>query len=255
MSAVNGFPPRSRSDDNMTTRRRWAMWALALIPAAMVLAQVPPDEAARLLEEMKQRDALARADRLERRLTEAQKEIDRLQGELASAQVALSQAKAAAEASAARIRHLEDQLAFTGISRSHALDGSLDAVPEVTARQLQIVGERFVGRQVKLSDCSFATVHGNYTNIVPDVEPLTDDRWQILRQSHAEKWIGLIFTDAGGHHYFHAYAPKDRFADFLLGLARGTRLNIAGVIAPMLSPDADSQDRHVLICESIVPAP
>jgi hypothetical protein len=47
MSADNGFPPRFRRDDKMTTRRRWAMWALALIPAAMVLAQVPPDEAAR----------------------------------------------------------------------------------------------------------------------------------------------------------------------------------------------------------------
>jgi hypothetical protein len=32
-------------------------------------------------------------------------------------------------------------------------------------------------------------------------------------------------------------------------------LNITGVIAPMLDPEADSADRHVLICESIVPVP
>lgn len=241
----------------MTAKRRWAMWTLAIcmIPAALALAQVPPEEAARLLEEMKQRDALARADRLERRLAEAQKEIERLSSELVQAQAALVDAKKAAEASKARVHELEDQLAFVGVSRSAALDGALGDVPEVSARQLQIVGERFVGRTVKMSNCTFSTAHGNYTNIVPDIEPQPDGRVQILRQSHPERWVGLIFTDAAGHHFFHAYAPKDRFADLVLGLSRGTRLNITGVIAPMLKPDADSPDRYVLICDSIELAP
>lgn len=241
----------------MATKRRWAVWMLAIcvIPAARAFTQVPPEEAARLLEEMKQRDALARADRLERRLADAQKEIARLNDELAQAQAALIEAKKAAEASQARIRELEDQLVFTGIARSATLDGSLLDVPEVSARQLQIVGERFVGRKVKLSDCTFSTAHGNYTSIVPDIEPLHDGRVEISRQNHPERWVGLIFTDSAGNHFFHAYAPKDQFADLVLGLSRGTKLNITGVIAPMLNPDADSPDRYVLICKTIELAP
>jgi uncharacterized coiled-coil protein SlyX len=221
--------------------------------------QKSPEEMTKALEEMKQRDAESRADRLERRLAEAIREIDRLTGDLAAANAALAQARAETEHVRQRARDLEEQLRLYGaVPRVAAIASPDGDIPLVSARQIQITGERYIGKPVRLVGCTFSTAHANYTNTVPGIERQPDGSIRILRSNDPPRWIGLIFTDANGNHFFHAYASKDRYAELLLGLKRGTKIDISAVVVPTLAPPEsvdDPADRYALICESIEVAP
>jgi hypothetical protein len=228
--------------------------ALALC-SAPAQGQMTTAEKLKALEEMKQRDAQSRADRIERRLAEANQEIQQLRDELAAATAALDQAKAETAQAHQRARELQDQLALYGAVPHDAGDPIVAGeTPMVTARQIQITGERFAGMAVRLAGCTFATAHANYTSTVPGIEKQADGSYRIQRTNNADNWIGLIFTDANGNHFFHAYAPKDRYADLLLAMQRGTKIDITGVVVPTLMPgteEGDPADRFALICETI----
>ena len=131
-------------------------------------------------------------------------------------------------------------------SESKSGDGD---VPEVTAKQIEVMGSRWAGRRVRMSNCYFLGVDTWFVEYLEDA--LADDPppGGVQPEPEPEGWVGFYFDDQRGDVVQYGYAAMERFGDQIVALKRGSRIRVAGVVVRMIGPLGDVV--YGLVCDEV----
>jgi len=125
----------------------------------------------------------------------------------------LSRLKSTADSEKQKLLAEIKRLSVFAPSNSLAAD---DGIPTVTTDRVNALLSEYDGKQVKMLNCRFLGV---------DRDGATD-----RIQGGNDKWISFDFQDSKGKYFHHAFASKENFAEFLLSLQKGEKLNLQGTI-------------------------
>ena len=120
--------------------------------------------------------------------------------------------------------------------------GATDKAIEITYKRLAVFGEDYVGKKVRFSDASFMGISQTYISRFPMVQIRTDGLITTYRKDEANKWVNFRFDgnpEARGTEEmcFYTLANKKQWAEFLLGLNRGNRIHIEGIVVDLPTDD------------------
>ena len=117
--------------------------------------------------------------------------------------------------------------------------------PEIALKHLMAVGERYVGKPVKLLSARFGGISNSGITSIPGVMVGTNGLLTRYDKKAADAWVGFTIIDRDGEIDFggHFFAPKDKWVDALLEMDKEQLVNIAGVVTEL----ENSQDFGVLV--------
>lgn len=104
---------------------------------------------------------------------------------------------------------------------------------EVTLKQLAITGEKYEGKPVLLKNIAFLEVNNGWVELLPGVTLATNGSLSRINTTEMDKWVGFYVRSDDGEMFQLMYAPKGRFADMLIRLERGEKLDIEGEVVKL----------------------
>jgi hypothetical protein len=114
-----------------------------------------------------------------------------------------------------------------------------DSVPSVTAKMLEVFGEKYRGKTVQMSGCRFVDVDSGYANMLAD-------------GFHAPEYrdrCGFFVRDSKGDLFQLAFASKDTYGTTLLELKCGAAVALKGKCVEL--PGHPGFGKYALICTEI----
>lgn len=108
-----------------------------------------------------------------------------------------------------------------------------DSIPEVTFKKLDIVGERYRRKRVKVVGCRFKKLSTIYLDSLPSVRVSTDGLLTTIKTAEYEKWFGMWLEDKEGESYFKIFAMKAAWVDTFLEMKGDQLLNISGRVVEL----------------------
>lgn len=105
--------------------------------------------------------------------------------------------------------------------------------PEIKSKHLETVGERYVGKQVKMLTVRFAGLNSIWLTQIPGVMVSSNGLVTQYNKKAVEAWVGFFINDRNGELCQFVFAPKDAWADKLLEMEKGQLLNLVGVVTEM----------------------
>lgn len=109
---------------------------------------------------------------------------------------------------------------------AHEAEEAEKNAPEVTMAQLKIVGERYDGKLVKVTNCRFGGADNIWVDQLPGVTVWSNGIQSVIRKNELESWVG--FRVGQDDSYGEMFAVKADFADILLAMKRGEKLSLYG---------------------------
>jgi hypothetical protein len=158
--------------------------------------------------------------------------------------------RADATLKAARLQAEGDRLEAQKLAATRQAAAAEAAIPVVSAKELETVGERFDKKTVKMPGCTFVEVDNFWVNAMPGVTVSANGLVSMIDRREHEKWIGLNVRDSKGDFYNYAFASKQAYADMLLKLKEGQPLNLRGVVIEL-----DGINERGLVCTHIEVVP
>lgn len=118
--------------------------------------------------------------------------------------------------------------------------------PEIKSKHLATVGERYVGKRVKLLSASFRQLEKTWLTQIPGVMVSSNGLVTQYDKKAAEAWVGFFIRDRDQQLCQFVFAPKDRWADTLLEMKEGQLMNLAGVVTEL-----ETMEQHGLLIYDI----
>jgi hypothetical protein len=162
------------------------------------------------------------------RVAELTKQVDALKTQLRAAQADAEVQRKTAEKLRADLQTANARL--EQLTPANKL--ATGATPEVTAPQLEATGEKYVQKTVRMVGVAFKAADNDFVTNVNSADPL----------------IGFSVVDRDGVQYLFAFASKNRYADLIVGLKRGQKLNLEGLVVRL---NTGGLDWYGLICSKI----
>lgn len=118
--------------------------------------------------------------------------------------------------------------------------------PEVTAKQVEVLGEKYEGKTVKISQCKFLESNVNLVSELPGVTLESNGLQSVLDAREHQKWIGFALHDSAGTFFQFAFASKVDYGEVLAAMKKNTQLNLVGRVVRMSGTLA-----YGLVCSDI----
>jgi hypothetical protein len=176
--------------------------------------------------------------------------VERARGGL---EIAKADRKAAADAKKAE-EDAEDAIrkATENIEREKLAEA---AIPEITATQLDTLGERYANKRVKITFARFTRADNNWVDFLPGVTISSNGLQSMINVDEKRKWIGFVARDTKGEYFDRIFASKDTYGDLLAGLDSGSVISLRGTAVMLPRTGGD----YGIICDKVVvekpPAP
>lgn len=120
-----------------------------------------------------------------------------------------------------------------------------DGATEVTADRIQTMGEQYENKPVRMLDCEFYEVTDTYITSLPGVTIASNGLISRIDVREQEKWVGFTVSDKQEKNFYFLYALKADWAEYLLALKRGDKVNLKGVVVKLDATD------HGIVCTGI----
>lgn len=104
-------------------------------------------------------------------------------------------------------------------------------VPEVTAKQLEVMGSRLDGRRVKLSNCIFHEVDNLWVSNLK-LELAIAEREQEFAE-YGNEWVGFCFSDRNSDPFDYGFVSMDMMGEFVTSIKRGAPIEVEGTVVQL----------------------
>ena len=123
-----------------------------------------------------------------------------------------------------------------------------DKVRAITLKQLEITGDKYKHSQVRIQPLIFQGADNRFLDKLPGVMTSTDGVFSTINTEELHKWIGFAVSDDDGESCSYLFAKKEAFADRLVPMKPGTKIDVCGtVIELVLMPGT-----YGIVCDRIV---
>lgn len=155
-----------------------------------------------------------------------------MQAELAAARRDEGRVRPLATADQKRLAS-QQAVAEAAAAKKKAIEREKADATEVTVKQIDVTGERYVDKVVKLIGCEFNEV-GNYgVDDIPGVTISTNGLMSLINTREQAKWINVSVSDKSDRFFHKVYATKDPWFDRLEKLPRRSKMDIYGVVVKL----------------------
>jgi exonuclease VII large subunit len=147
----------------------------------------------------------------------------------------------------AKIAELTSELAkLKGLLTPSDAMAGIDGTVEISATQLETLGEKYVGKAVKMIHCNFSGASNTFVDELPNVTIASNGLQSVINRNELEKWIGFSVNDSNGRLFMRAFASKKDMGEFLATMKNGTVVNISGVVVKL-----DQAGSYGIVCDKI----
>lgn len=126
-----------------------------------------------------------------------------------------------------RLKKLERELQL--YKPSAGLDAQ-DGIPVVTAKRLEIYGQEYKDKTIRMLNCAFINVNNNWVDSLPGVTLRSNGLTSTLDLREKDKWVGFYIHDSEGTFWTYCFASKESTGEFLLSLADGAKIDLEGIV-------------------------
>jgi hypothetical protein len=105
-----------------------------------------------------------------------------------------------------------------------------DAAPVVTIPQLNLLGERYDRKAVKLRKVVFSGADNLWVEQLPGVAIADNGLVTTVDVTESQKWIGFSVRDGDYESFTRCYASKAVYGELLAAMKRGTKLTLYGYV-------------------------
>jgi len=103
-------------------------------------------------------------------------------------------------------------------------------IPEITIQQLQILGEKYAGKRVRITGISFGGAGNTFVDWLPGVV-LSDNGLQtVVNVDEMQKWVNFSVFDADLHTFSFAFVLKDKYGEKLAAMKEFHPISIHGYV-------------------------
>lgn len=120
------------------------------------------------------------------------------------------------------------------------------STPEITAAQLETLGERYVKMSVKMTNAQFDSADNTFVDELPGVTVEDNGLEEIIDMRERNLWIGFSVADSNGRSFNYCYALKSHYGDMVAGMKAGATVNLRGVVVELTQAG-----EYGLICTSV----
>ena len=110
------------------------------------------------------------------------------------------------------------------------------AVPEVTATQLNTLGEKYDGKTVKMVGVRFSGAANTWVDQLPGISLGSNGLITRVNVQEMQKWIGFSILDNDSKSFSFAFALKGDYGEFLAAMKDDQRINVQGVVVKLTQP-------------------
>ena len=114
---------------------------------------------------------------------------------------------------------------------------------DVTTRQIEIVGDRFINKTVRFYDARFYKADNSKVTRLPGIQIDTNGLITLFDGNAYERWVGFYAEDAEGDAFWNFFCDKATNVDLILSLKRNDHLVIEGVVIEL----ATGRERAVVV--------